>query len=544
MGEGFVQFYQTKIRKNWKLAFFSAFVTGLLVHMYRFTNTLPGHDSLFNFYGTQNMVQSGRWFLAAACSFSSFFDLPWVNGILSLVWIGITAVVITDIFRLHNPVLILLVSGLLVTFPAVPQTFYFQYTADGYMLSMALAALTVRFSLIGERRKSRLFLSFCCITLTCGIYQAYVSFALVLSLCYLIVELLENRYEQRLYMLWIRNQVLIYGFGMIAYYVIWQIAMVCEGNVQPSNYMGIQVIGQMGVQTLLRGVVQTIVSFFSAFVVWNFIQRGLTVYAALNILFLLAAVYIVAAAVAKSKLYTRKFHMVLFFLSLTAIPFAAFIWYFTSPDVQYATRMEQSICLIYIMAGILAARWVKPGKSDAAALLLAVIVFNNSVTANMFYQYMHRCYEESYATAVEIAAHVHLLDDGSQKGIVIVGLMKRNRNEEYKDDSVMKELALLKSVYTNLFGAGSCPALFLSEVVGMELSYYKVNPEAELPVVDLEDNNWPVSGGWTWRFPLAGEEVKAKMIETEQVAGMPVWPAADSIQVIDDLIVIKLGEVE
>lgn len=52
MGEGFVEFYQTRIKKSWKLAFVSAFVVGLLVHMYKFTNTLLGHDSLFNIYGT------------------------------------------------------------------------------------------------------------------------------------------------------------------------------------------------------------------------------------------------------------------------------------------------------------------------------------------------------------------------------------------------------------------------------------------------------------------------------------------------------------
>ena len=86
--------------------------------------------------------------------------------------------------------------------------------------------------------------------------------------------------------------------------------------------------------------------------------------------------------------------------------------------------------------------------------------------------------------------------------------------------------------------------MFLSEVVGLELSYYRVNPEMEVPPVDVGSNNWPVSGGWTWRFPLADEAVKAKLIDTKQVADMPVWPAADSIQVIDDLIVIKLGNVE
>lgn len=544
MGEGFVEFYQTRIKKSWKLAFVSAFVIGLLVHMYKFTNTLLGHDSLFNIYGTQNVVRSGRWFLAAACSLSSFFDLPWVNGVLSLIWIGVAAAVVIDIFRIENPVLILLTGGLLVTFPAVTQTFYFEYTADGYMLAMVLAALTVRFSMIGERRKSRLFLSFCCITLTCGIYQAYVSFALVLSLGYFMTELLENRYEKKLYTLWIRNQILIYGLGMAAYYVIWQIAMVCQGNLQPNQYMGIDTIGQIGPGFLWDAVKQTMTSFVSVFMVWNFLRRGLTMYTVLNILFLMAAAYIVVTAVRKSRLYTRKSQMLLFLLCMAAIPFAVFIWFFASQGIQYVVRMEQSVCLLYILCGVLANRWLKPGKSDIAALLLAVIIFNNGVTANMMYQYMHRCYEESYATGVEIATHIHLLDDGTQKEIVIVGLTSWFSEEEYESGGGLKELALLKSIYNNLFSAGSCPALFLSEVVGLELSYYRVNPEMEVPPVDVGSNNWPVSGGWTWRFPLADEAVKAKLIDTKQVADMPVWPAADSIQVIDDLIVIKLGNVE
>lgn len=544
MGEGFVEFYQTRIKKSWKLAFVSAFVVGLLVHMYKFTNTLLGHDSLFNIYGTQNVVRSGRWFLAVACSLSSFFDLPWVNGVLSLIWIGVAAAVVIDIFRIENPVLILLTGGLLVTFPAVTQTFYFEYTADGYMLAMVLAALTVRFSMIGERRKSRLFLSFCCITLTCGIYQAYVSFALVLSLGYFMTEILENRYEKKLYTLWIRNQILIYGLGMAAYYVIWQIAMVCQGNLQPNQYMGIDTIGQIGPGFLWDAVKQTMTSFVSVFMVWNFLRRGLTMYTVLNILFLMAAAYIVVTAVRKSRLYTRKGQMLLFLLCMAAIPFAVFIWFFASQGIQYVVRMEQSVCLLYILCGVLANRWLKPGKSDTAALLLAVIIFNNGVTANMMYQYMHRCYEESYATGVEIATHIHLLDDGTQKEIVIVGLTSWFSEEEYESGGGLKELALLKSIYNNLFSAGSCPALFLSEVVGLELSYYRVNPEMEVPPVDVGSNNWPVSGGWTWRFPLADEAVKAKLIDTKQVADMPVWPAADSIQVIDDLIVIKLGNVE
>ena len=108
MGEGLIRFYHTKIKREWKMAFAVAFFCGLLIHIYKFTNTLPGHDSLFNVYSSQNMAKSGRWFLAIACGFSSYFDLPWIDGLFSLFWIAVTAVLIVDLFRMENPVLIFL----------------------------------------------------------------------------------------------------------------------------------------------------------------------------------------------------------------------------------------------------------------------------------------------------------------------------------------------------------------------------------------------------------------------------------------------------
>ena len=46
MGSELVAFYQEKLKKEWKLAFWSAFLLGLVVHLYKFTNLLPNHDSL------------------------------------------------------------------------------------------------------------------------------------------------------------------------------------------------------------------------------------------------------------------------------------------------------------------------------------------------------------------------------------------------------------------------------------------------------------------------------------------------------------------
>ncbi len=543
MGEGLIRFYQTKIKKEWKTAFAAAFLIGLLIHIYKFTNTLPGHDSLFNVYSSQNMVKLGRWFLAAACGLSTYFDLPWVIGLLSLFWIGITAALVADIFRMENPVLLVLTGGLLAAYPAVTQTFYFAFTADGYMMAMALAAFAVRFSLIGEKKKSRLFLSFLSIVLCCGIYQAYLSFALVLALCYFMAELLENRYSRREYLFWMRNQILLYGAGAAAYYVIWKLMMSVQG-VQPSPYLGIAAVGQVGPSLFLNAVSETAKAFFSVFAVWNFFERGLTVYTVLNMLFLLLCTATVVAAMAKSRLFARKTECGLFLLGAAAIPFAAFIWFFASPGIQYSTRMEQSICLLYILTAVLLDRWVKPGFSSPAALFLAVIILHNGITANLFYQYVHRCYERSYGIGVEIATRIHMLDHGDITSIMVIGQTAWFDREEYEGAAGLRELGLLKEVHRDLFSAGNTySTLFLSEIVGVELSYYREHPEVEIPPVDFSSQpQWPVPDSWEWKFPMTDFETYQRLLDSEQVEEMGFWPAADAVQVIDHVAVVKLSE--
>lgn len=149
MGTGLLNWVRKHTSKEQKLAFWMTFCMTLIVHLYKFTNTLPNHDGMYNVYTRQNMIGSGRWALQIACGFSSYYDLPWVTGILSCVFIALAVAVIVKLFHIQNPVLIFLAGGFLVSSPATTETFFFQFTADGYMIAMALAAAGVYLSRIG-----------------------------------------------------------------------------------------------------------------------------------------------------------------------------------------------------------------------------------------------------------------------------------------------------------------------------------------------------------------------------------------------------------
>ena len=80
------------LQPNIVVPFLTTIVVGLLTHFPVMVNDFPNADAMTNFYFDQNMVTSGRWFLTIACGISSYFDLKWVNAVLSILYLAVAAV--------------------------------------------------------------------------------------------------------------------------------------------------------------------------------------------------------------------------------------------------------------------------------------------------------------------------------------------------------------------------------------------------------------------------------------------------------------------
>ena len=542
MGEKLIRFYREKAKYSWKIAFFSAFVIGLIVHMFRFVNVMPNHDALFNFWSSQNMVASGRWFLGIACTFSSFFDLPWMIGVLSLLYMSLTATVVTEIFDLKNPVLIMLCSGLFVSFPAITETMFFEFTADGYMLAMLLSAISVLLTKIERIRKNTAIyagLSAICICLACGIYQVYISFAYVLAVCYFMTELLENRYETRDYIRWVITQVFVYLLAVVTYYLIWQLAMRVQ-CVEATTYNGIDRALRVDFAKLMSGAKECVFYFVKFFVEWNVFELGFTPYTTLNLLFIGLSLYGVLTAIVKSGCIRRIVHLILILLCMITIPFICCVYCFNLEGIEYTPRLLQSVCVLYIFVAVLYERWLHVFSKNMIMFVLLAIVFNNSVIANTCYNFMHQCYEKSYAMAVELSTRIHLLDTGNERQVAIVGRISGFAEHDKLDESKLRSLGSLKKMKRIITNNHINVVLFLYNNLDFELSYYKMN-NAEVPrVTDLGDTP-PVPDGWYFYFPVVTEEEREYFESSEEVAEMPPWPAADSVKTIGDTIVVKLS---
>ena len=175
------------IKKEWKIAAFSAFFLGLLIHLPAWIQDVPNHDGLASVYFDQNMITSGRWFLTIACGISSYFTLPWLIGLLSLLWLSVTAALLVELLEVHRTEWIVVISGLLVSFPALASTYAYVFTADGYMLALMLAVLAVLLT----KKYTRGFLAGgICLAFSMGTYQAYLPFCILLCMYVLVQDFL------------------------------------------------------------------------------------------------------------------------------------------------------------------------------------------------------------------------------------------------------------------------------------------------------------------------------------------------------------------
>ena len=177
----------TLILPQWKTCFLTAFAIGVLAHFYKITNWLPNWDSLVFRYDPQNMIGLGRWFLPVVCSLSSHYDLPFLNGLISILFHALGAVYICRILYVQKHITAGLIGAMLVSFPTVTSVLMYNYVADGYAIAFFLSVLAAWYM---TKPKPQYLLASVLIALSSGIYQAYITVTVMLVLLYLIDEIL------------------------------------------------------------------------------------------------------------------------------------------------------------------------------------------------------------------------------------------------------------------------------------------------------------------------------------------------------------------
>ena len=501
---------KNKILPQWKVCFFAALIVGLVAHFYKITNWLPNWDSLVFRYDPQNMISIGRWFLPIACAPSSFYDLPWLAGLFAIILHALGAVCVIKMFDVKKNTTAALIGALIISFPALTSVLTYNYVADGYALAFLFSCMA---AMLLTRDKPLYIGAVVLITLSAGIYQAYVTVTVMLLLCYLIRESLYG--ESTVPALLIKSvKYLVSGaIGIVLYYVILTLLLKMTG-AELIDYQGANSVASLSEINIPASLYTVKNSFFTYF--FDF-SNGFNTFGAINIVIFTLTVVLYLTDIVKRKLNIAKILLTVVYAAM--LPIGASVLAFINSGVDYHNLMKMGFFVFYLFfllqyerADYTAPR-ANTVKLWSVLIISALLVFNHAVIANVSYHKLNMAYEKSYGVLVRIADRIEQTD-GAQScdSILVLG---------YLPDSEAYSANLPPDI------TGTTNGFIIradDEVVGQSILCSALNDYC----------------GKNYKF-LAGEEKTALLgkIDTDNV---DAWPAKDSIFGSDNVIVSKRGE--
>ncbi|MCM1103315.1 MAG: glucosyltransferase domain-containing protein [Clostridium sp.] len=394
--ETFFQTVRQKIKPSWVTVFVSVFLSGLLAHAYAFFNYIPNWDSVISYYSDQNTIHLGRCFLTIACGISSYYDLSWLNGFLSLCYLTISAILICELLQIKKNSSLVLFGALLAAFPSVTSTFGYLYTADGYMLAMLCMTLAIYLTL---KHRFGFLPGALLLMFGFGCYQAYITFAAMLVIVYSLDELLHRDTPlSTLGFQWLRA-LLCAVLGYALYAVVNRILLAIQ-HVTLADYQGVSALGGSGSGFApLTAAKQCLVDF--AYFFTGSLDR-MNAYSILNLCMLALLLFDAAARIVRRRLWRSPARLCFVLLFALLIPFACYAIYFLTPDVSYHMLMQGSLYFVYILLLILYDRAQTAGAPPASdrqpqkaagvvwqwlcVIVCALLVYQFILTANICYR--------------------------------------------------------------------------------------------------------------------------------------------------------------
>lgn len=509
-------FGSIKIKSIWKSTFCGTLLIGILTHMFAMTNTLLTYDSIYNVYSSQNMISSGRQFLKFACGISSYYNLPWINGLLSIVWISVAAVLLVEVFRIEESTIAILLGGIIVSFPSVSANFAYMFAVDGYMLAFLLAVAAF---FVTDRRKFGFAPGIVFMGVSIGIYQAYFSVTVILAICVLLILLLTEDDFKKILNKGVRY--LIMGVGGYAFYVVTlKIMLFFQKDASLSGYQGTNLVMGNPFANLGRGVIKAYQQFFIFLLRQNVITANafMTVAVWAIILFGIGAyVYLFF-----QKKRNNVIRIVCAVVLVLLMPIGATIVDVLSPDTYFHILMRLPWAILLVFAVVVgkmflteAARNQRKIRIRGCAELLqtiiaGVLIFCFMVSANIVYFNLNERYEKTYAVCSLLVDRLYNTE-GYETGMpvaVVGGLPPQSvfPSTDITGNTVLKDYFGCQGDYvvSSTFGI----KVFCEHYLG----------------VTIEESECAYSEEWA-----------------DELEEMELFPYAGSIKQIDGIWVVKFG---
>lgn len=501
-------------RKN---VFIYTIIIGILTHAFRITNTMICSDSTnyLNSIGASWVTSLGRFLLPIVERIRGGNELPWLIGIISLFAIAASAVLFTEIFDIRSKVGQIFVAFIMVANPVVTSIFAYMYTADGYFFSLFFALLAA-YLCLEKKGTGTILLSGICLACSLGFYQAFLSVIILVMLFYLFRMVYLCKFS------WKEigkktGRCLTSGIVGLAVYGILLKIVWSSGEYGVTSYMGMdEAASSFGIQTILSAMVECYIDFARYYLVRFQVNR----YNVMNVMMFGLTGILWIAVLTKKKCWKKVGNVVVSLLLFPMLPFVCHIFEFVSEGVSYtSTSMEYSLALVYLLPVIMLEDYYDNGElnitkknrnkfwlRNIAFLLLCCISLHFMVIANRAYYNMKNANTKVEMLVNRIETRMEMM-------------------EGYHDDM---QVAIYGSCYQIPEYVPAAPMMS-----GVVSNIFLTQGGEYINVM-----NHYLSTHYSW----AGDARMKELAAYEEFTEMGLWPAENSLRIIDGTMVIILSE--
>lgn len=501
-----------KIPSQYLYAFFFCVIGGYIFHLYAFTNIVPNSDGINRVFDLQEMTVSGRWFLHYATMPSGFMQMPTFIGLLTLVFLGLTAVLMVDLLQINHHYIAGFLGLSFVTFPSLGFTFLYLFTASAYSIGIFLAVFSLW---LHQKGKKFYLLSVLALACSMGTYQAYAPFAIGLSVVLVMKKICQKEETLTTVTKYGIGKLLFLASGAAVYYVI------LEGILLLTGQELLPYLGMENSAYPFSALPQLILSSYKQVIVFFFLPQygaGTTSIplALANVVLVLFAAIALAVTL---KAYVKEEKWRIFgLLALAAIlPLAIGFVQIISPWSPPTPLMQYPYVIVYVFVLFLVdhAQLKCPIQMKRKFLLavfssMLVICLCGGWLCNLLYTSSAQAHRATESYVTRLMSRVESTSGYTwDMPVLIIGAFP---NDRYF--AQIEAYALIDH-----YSVPDDSVLPLNKHI-----YYYLNHWLNIPVAEPE------------------ESVMIAMSDSKEFAAMSCYPDDGSVQIIDQQVVVKVGE--
>ncbi|MDO4188914.1 MAG: glucosyltransferase domain-containing protein [Lachnospiraceae bacterium] len=508
------------ISRKYYVTFLAAIGCGLFAHLYQFTNKIFNYDELGQTpAGFGAGIGLGRWGLelvgGIVGAFFRTYSLPMINGMITLLFIALSACILVEVFDIKNEVVCFLMGGIIAVFPALVGTYFFMFTAPYYGFAMFLACAAGKLLIegfSGEKIKClSIVFGFLLLTLSTGIYQSYCSVTLCVVLISLVISFYEGSAEWKKLLFSGISYCVIFVMALGSYIGLTKISTKVSG-IELAGYKGMDSMGSVNLGALCFSFIKTYLDYFKLMTSEDIYQ--INPIFLVNLIFIIANIVLVILVIERLRKKEEVINKIGLLLALILTPVAMFF-----PEVMTQARggvyslMVYSAVFVFILPLALYDKRHVLDSKDIIGRVLCVSVFVNILIyiwfANGNYQALQYTMYHDMAYFETLTTQVKSLDGYTPElKVALVG--------DHFEDPTFKAGALMGEFF-DISGKLDTNISYFNNIY-IWTSYLGFTPE----VIEFKDSEY--------------------LSEMDEVKKMPCYPEDGSIAIIGDTVVIKTSE--